>query len=269
MKTVLITGSSSGIGKASVQEFLEKGWNVAATMRDLNKSKELPSSKNLKTYTLDVTDPKTVKQAVNGAINDFGKIDVLVNNAGYGVDGVFEAMDDQVIRHQFDTNVLGLMRVTRAVIPHFRNNGGGKILQISSMGGRITLPLYSIYHGTKWAVEGFSESLHYELKPFNIRVKIIEPGVIKTEFYGRNRKTIMRDDLTMYKNYVDKVARKAAEGAKKGIPPGKVAKTVRKAATDNSRKLRYTTGFPAPLLVRLRKLLPGNWFYKLIRSQME
>ena len=177
-KTVMITGTSSGIGKATVLEFAKMGWNVIATQRNPEKEFDFSKLPNVKLYALDVTNLDSIKQAISQAQNDFGKIDVVVNNAGYGVDGAFEAMSDDIIEKQFNTNVFGLMRVTREVIKHMRPNGGGTIIQISSMGGKITFPLYSIYHATKFAVEGFTESLQYELRQFNIKMKLIEPGPI-------------------------------------------------------------------------------------------
>lgn len=264
-KTVLITGTSSGIGKLAAQYFAIQGWNVAATMRNPSKEKDLCNFPNVNLYSLDVTDNSSIQTAISSAILDFGQIDVLVNNAGFGVDGVFEAMTDEVIEQQFNTNVFGLMRVTRAIIPHMRSLGGGTIIQIASMGGRITFPLYSIYHGSKWAVEGFSEALHYELKPFNIRIKIIEPGAIKTEFYGSSRRFIMRDDLSMYKPLVDIVEKVLHSVGRNGEPPIKVAKVIFQAASDRSLCMRYCVGQPAPLLLMLRKLLPDSWYFYIIK----
>lgn len=141
-------------------------------------------------YPLDVTDPNNIEKAFENAIANFGSIDVVVNNAGYGVDGAFEAMSDAIIEKQFNTNVFGLMRVTRQAIQSMRKSNGGIIIQISSMGGKITSPLYSIYHAAKFAVEGFTESLQYELAQFNIQMKLVEPGPIVTEFYGRSRQFV-------------------------------------------------------------------------------
>jgi NAD(P)-dependent dehydrogenase (short-subunit alcohol dehydrogenase family) len=141
--TLLITGSSSGIGKMTALHFARQGWNVAATMRDPNKSAEdFAEFPNVRLYALDVTDNQSIQEAIAAAIQDFGSINVLVNNAGFGTDGVFEAMDDEVIARQFDTNVFGLMRVTRAIIPHFRSQKNGIIIQIASMGGRLAFPLF-------------------------------------------------------------------------------------------------------------------------------
>ena len=135
-KTVLITGTSSGIGKATVLEFAKMGWNVIATQRTPEKEKDFFEFPNVKMYSLDVTNLESIKQIISQAQKDYGKIDVVVNNAGYGVDGAFEAMSDEIIEKQFNTNVFGLMRATREAIKHMRPNGGGMIIQISSMGGK-------------------------------------------------------------------------------------------------------------------------------------
>jgi NAD(P)-dependent dehydrogenase (short-subunit alcohol dehydrogenase family) len=266
VKTVLITGTSSGIGLATAIHFAQQGWNVAATMRNPAKAKGLESFSNVKIYSLDVTDRQSVANAVETIMRDLGSIDVLVNNAGFGTDGVFEAMSDEVIAEQFNTNVFGLMRMTRAIIPYFRAQSSGRIIQIASMGGRITFPLYSIYHSSKWAVEGFSESLQYELAPFGIQVKIVEPGAIKTEFYTEGRKSIPGAELPMYSDFVAKVDRVSQGSGNNGESPATVAKTVFMAATDRRNKLRYPVGKPAPLLLRLRKMLPDGWYFALIKS---
>jgi NAD(P)-dependent dehydrogenase (short-subunit alcohol dehydrogenase family) len=265
-RTVLITGASSGIGKATAKYFSEQGWNVAATMRTPDRDDEVCRYRNTRVYALDVTLPERIDAAIAQAVRDFGRIDVLVNNAGYGVDGVFEAMSDDVIRRQFETNVFGLMRVTRRFIEYFRDNGiRGHIIQVSSMGGRLAFPLYSIYHGTKWAVEGFSESLHYELAPLGIRVKIVEPGPIRTDFYGRNREFIRPTDTPVYDAFVDQCDRVAMATAHRAVGPEGVARTIYRAANSSSARLRYPTGQPGPLMLGLRSLLPGRVFFALVR----
>jgi NAD(P)-dependent dehydrogenase (short-subunit alcohol dehydrogenase family) len=264
-QTVLITGTSSGIGRETALQFAAHGWQVAATMRNPEHDTTLANTPGVSVYKLDVTDPSSVTEAVTEVIDEFGKIDVLVNNAGFGTDGVFEAMSDEDIIRQFDTNVVGLMRVTRALIPHMRAQGKGVIVQVSSMGGRITFPLYSIYHSTKWAVEGFSESLQYELEKLGIRVKLIEPGAINTEFYGRNRRFIMRDDLSMYKDIVAKAEKVIQEIGETGASPEVVARRIFTAATDKSKRLRYPVGNPAPMILFLRKVLPDWMFFALVK----
>jgi NAD(P)-dependent dehydrogenase (short-subunit alcohol dehydrogenase family) len=259
-KTVLITGTSSGIGRATVFAFSKAGWNVAATLRNPQKETELQTLPGVHLFALDVTDSQSVERAFEATLKQFGRIDAVVNNAGYGVDGIFEAMDDATIEKQYQTNVFGLMRVTREAIKVMRPQGGGTILQISSMGGRLAFPLFSIYHGTKWAVEGFTESLQYELIPFNIRLKLIEPGAIKTEFYGSSRQMVVPDGIPEYREFVDKALKVNNDAGMKGDRPETVAQTIVKAASDQSSRLRYATGSPAPALLFLRRVLPfGIW----------
>ncbi len=265
-KTVLITGTSSGIGKAAVFEFAEKGWNVVATQRSPDVDRSFDHLENVLLVKLDVTDTNSISEAFDRSVKAFGKLDVVVNNAGYGVDGVFEAMSDEVIEQQFNTNVFGLMRVTRAAIRHMRAVGGGIIIQVSSMGGKVTFPLYSIYHSSKFAVEGFTESLHYELSPFNIRLKLVEPGLTATEFTGRSRKFVKPDNDAAYDLYLEKF-RVAAEKAMKGAEkPEVIARGIFKAATDGRDTLRYPVGAPAPMILWLRKLLSDRLFFSMVKT---
>lgn len=264
-KTALITGTSSGIGKSTVHEFAAKGWNVVATQRKPEQEKDFANLSNVRLCRLDVTQPESVEQAFQFAIQAFGAVDVVVNNAGYGVDGVFEAMSDEVLERQYDTNVLGLMRVTREAIRHMRPRRQGIIIQVSSMGGRITFPLYSVYHGTKFAVEGFSESLHYELSPFNIQVKLVEPGLVATEFTGRSREFVRPDYTQEYDAYLEKFRIAAETAMKDAGKPELIAQGIHKAATDGSNRLRYPIGAPAPMMIRMRNLLSDGLFFKMVR----
>lgn len=268
-KTILITGASTGIGKETAKYFARNGWNVAATMRNPTKEVELIDIPNIKVLKLDVMDEESIKQALNDTITSFGSIDVLYNNAGYALLGPFEAMSNEQIKRQFDTNVLGVMNVTRAILPHFREKRNGTIITTSSMGGIITFPLYSLYHATKWAVEGFMESLQFELKPFNIKVKTIEPGVIKTDFYDRSMDIATKEGLTVYNHYAEVANGNMMHIGKTAPGPEVVAKKVMQAATDNSFKLRYPVGNNAPLLLFIRWLLPLSWFSAIVRSQVE
>lgn len=265
-KTVLITGTSSGIGKSTVFEFAKNGWNVIATQRNPENENDFSSFPNVKLYALDVTNLENIIQTFQIAKTEFGKIDVVVNNAGYGVDGAFEAMTDEVIEKQFNTNVFGLMRVSREAIKLMRPQGGGTIIQISSMGGKITFPLYSIYHATKFAVEGFTESLHYEVAQFNIKLKLVEPGPIITDFYTRSRQFIKPDYTDAYDAFITKFNDAAQKVMKDAEGPEVVAKTIYKAATDQSDKMRYPVGKPGPMLLMLRKLLSDKWYFLLVRK---
>ena len=264
--TILITGTSSGIGKSTVIEFAKKGWNVIATQRNPEKESDFKTFNNVKLFPLDVTNLDSITKVFQKVKEEFGTIDVVVNNAGYGVDGAFEVMTDAVIEKQFDTNVFGLMRVTREAIKAMRPSGGGTIIQISSMGGKITFPLYSIYHATKFAVEGFTESLHYELSQFNIKMKLIEPGPIVTDFYGRSRQFIKPTDTIQYDGFIQKFNNAAEKVMKDAEGPEVVAKMIYKSATDNSNQMRYAVGKPGPMLLMLRKLLSDKLYFLMVKK---
>ncbi|WP_271253891.1 SDR family oxidoreductase [Pseudanabaena sp. Chao 1811] len=273
-KTVLITGASSGIGRATALYFQKRGWNVAATMRspeqviskEAGRANSLTNLDRLALLKLDVTDTDSIKAAVAEAIEKFGSIDVLVNNAGYGMLGAFETSTPEQIQRQFHTNVFGLMETTRAVLPHFRDRQSGVIVNVASVGGRVAFPLYSLYHSTKWAVEGFSESLQHELLAFNIHVKIIEPGPIKTDFYDRSAERTSNPDFPEYDALSDRVLTKLNQIGTTGASPDVVAKTIYGASTDKSWKLRYPADPLAKQLLLARKLLPDFLFTKLIRQ---
>lgn len=269
MKTILITGASTGIGRATALYFSARGWQVAATLRKPETADEtLRLAPNVRLFALDVLDDASIVQAVEQVITAFGGVDVLVNNAGYGAVGAFEAASPQQIRRQFDTNVMGLMAVTQALLPHFRERKGGTIINISSMGGRITFPLYSLYHGTKWAVEGFSESLQFELRPFGIRVKLVEPGAIKTDFYSRSQDLITKPGLSAYDSYVTRSLAKMQAAGARAVGPEVVAAKIWQAANDASYRLRYPVGSGAPFLLFLRWLLPYRWWVAIVKGQV-
>ncbi|MBF2029887.1 MAG: SDR family oxidoreductase [Oscillatoriales cyanobacterium C42_A2020_001] len=267
-KTVLITGASTGIGCETARLFQQKGWNVVATMRSPDKETELANLPRVSCLPLDVTDSHSIQQSVANALQQFGTIDVLVNNAGYALIGAFEACTPEEIQRQFATNVFGLMEMTRALLPHFRERRAGVIVNLASIGGHIAIPLYSPYHATKWAVEGFSESLQYELEPFNIRVKIIEPGPIKTDFYTRSLAFAKQPGLTAYDSFVEKVTRAHNRAGETGSPPSVTAQVIYKAATDGTTKLRYPAGGNASAILLMRRLLPDGLFRQVIRNAM-
>ena len=259
-KVVLITGASAGIGRAAALHFYERGWRVAATMRTPSQADWAPADEQrFATVALDVTSEESVHSAVQEVMQRWGGLDVLINNAGYGLVGPFEATSPEQVRRQFETNVLGLMSVTRAVLPHFRQKRDGVIINVSSVGGRVTFPLYSCYHGTKWAVEGFSESLQFELKPFNVRVKLVEPGAIKTEFYDRSQDRVEAPD---YQPDYDRAMARMQQAGAKTPGPDVVSRTLWQAATDNSWKLRYSAN--SADLLWLRRLIPEDLFRALI-----
>ena len=256
-KTVLITGASSGIGRATASTFAQRGWNVAATMRRPQDAGSI--GEGVACMALDVTDPVSIERAIEATLARFGRIDVLVNNAGFAVVGPFEAATPEQIQREFDTNVLGLMRVTQAVLPHFRAQRSGTIVNISSIGGRLTFLLYSIYHATKWAVEGFTESLRYELEPFDIRVRLVEPGAIKTDFYDRSMAVVSND---AYSDLFARGMRALNQAGAAGGSPMQVAATILRASTDRGWRLRYPVHAN---LLWLRALLPYGVYHALMR----
>jgi short-subunit dehydrogenase len=219
---------------------------------------------DVETFRLDVTDVDSIKQAIADVLEKFGRIDAVVNNAGYGLVGAFEAATPEQIERQYRTNVFGLMNVTREILPYFREQKRGIIANVASVGGRMTFPLYSLYNSTKWAVEGFSEALQYEVEQFGIRIKIIEPGPIKTDFYDRSEELTRKEGLTAYDYFIDKALpnmKKAGETA----PDGRiVAATIYEALTDGKKKLRY--GVNTKNILLARKLLPDWAFFRVIKG---
>lgn len=245
--TVLITGASQGLGYATAHFFAKKGWNVAATMRNPEKT-AIKTTDNLKYFRLDVTDNNSIHTAINNTITAFGNIDVLINNAGFAVFGPFEEATHKQILSQYNTNVFGCMNVIRSALPHFRKKRNGVIINVSTLGGRIATPLYSIYQSSKFALEGFTESLHFELKPFNVKVKLIEPGGIKTKFM-KNHNIVHTNSHSDYYAYTNKVHNNIlAFSQKYGIYPKQAAKGIYKAALDKSNKLRYSVGQDSKML---------------------
>lgn len=229
-KTVFITGASTGIGLATAKLFAKRGWNVVATMRNPESADASLKENGIFVLKLDVTSETSIHEALSSALEQFGKIDVLVNNAGYGIVGAFEATPTQNIRRQFETNVFGLMSMTKEILPHFRENRSGVIVNISSVGGRATFPLFSLYHSTKFAVEGFTESLQFELEPLGIRLKLVEPGPVHTDFGSRSADRIDTSNFTDYSDFQSKMLEKVANGAKGGQTPDQVAEVIYKAA---------------------------------------
>jgi NAD(P)-dependent dehydrogenase (short-subunit alcohol dehydrogenase family) len=265
-KTVLITGASSGFGKAAVKLFHTHDWNVIATMRSPEKETELTALNNVLISKLDVTDKLSIQKAVNQGIEKFGKIDVLVNNAGYGALGALEASSDEQVKQQFDVNLFGLIEVTKAALPGMRQQKSGTIINVSSVGGRITFPFSSLYHATKFAVEGLTESLQYELNPLGIRFKIVEPGGYKTEFAGRSMALFGVDGLDDYQPAYDKfIAILDNWDMSENI--SEVAEAIYQAATDGLEKLRYPVGHDAVQLIAAREQMDDVDFKKMMTAQ--
>ena len=267
--TILITGASAGIGKATAKLFHDKGWNVIATMRKPEAEGDLSALDNLLVTRLDVTDEASIKSAVGTGLERFGKIDALLNNAGYGAYGPLEAFPLESVRRQFDTNVIGLLATTQAVLPHMRAAKAGVIVNVSSIGGKMTFPLGTLYHGSKFAVEGLSEALHYELEPIGIKIKIVEPGVIKTDFVGRSLDFANDDSMEEYQPIVQTMmAAMAQMGGDNGSAPEVVAEVIWNAVTDGTTTLRYTAGDDAVEFMANRKALDDETFIGGVKAQM-
>ncbi len=263
-KVILITGASTGIGNEAAKLFQTKNWKVAATMRAPENAKDLHNIVDVECIRLDVTDTGSIRSAIAETLEKFGRIDAVVNNAGYSLAGPFEAATPEQVELQFKANVFGLMNVCREILPYFREQKRGVIVNIASLGGRVAFPFYSLYNSSKWAVEGFSESLQYELEQFNIRVKIIEPGPIKTDFYGRSQVLTSKEGLGAYDYFFD-IAQSNMRKSGEGAPDGRVvAEAIYEAATDGTKTLRY--GVNTKGLLAARRMLPARAFHALVRQ---
>jgi NAD(P)-dependent dehydrogenase (short-subunit alcohol dehydrogenase family) len=266
MKTILITGASSGLGKEAAKLFQFQGWNVIATMRTPEKENELINMENVFTVKMDVSDPISVHDAVIAGISRFGHIDVLLNNAGYGVMGAFESATSEQMRQQYEVNVFGLMAVTQAVLPYMREKASGTIINISSFGGQVALPFGSLYNSSKFAVEGFSESLSHELRPLGILVKLIEPGSVATNF--RNGLDMINNTAPAYgpllSSFFARFIKTTEQLAK--ATPEEVAVIIYEAATDGSGRLRYVIGADAQFYIDAKANHSDVDFINLMRS---
>lgn len=252
-QTVLITGTSSGFGEAAARHFAAQGWNVIATMRDVSKAGDLASLPNVTVTRLDVEDPASIESAIQEGIARFGRIDVVVNNAGYGLFGIFEGVSRAAIQQQYNVNVFGAMDVVRAILPHFRAHRAGTIVNVSSGAGAIGFPMASLYSSSKFALEGWSEGLSYELASLGIKVKIIEPGgAMKTGFMARvGGEATGQQPIEDYMPFLSHIGQMYA-GMGQGSDPDAVEKVVAAiftAATDGTNQLRYApTNDIQPLL---------------------
>lgn len=270
-KTILITGSSTGIGRAAAVKFQKEGWNVIATMRTPEKEEELHKLDNVMVVRLDVQDLASIDEAIHKGIEHFGAIDAVLNNAGYGLMGTFESASRESIQRQYDVNVFGLFDVTRAILPYFRKKKEGMYINVSSIGGRMTFPITSLYHSTKFAVEGFSESLQYELEPLNIKVKIIEPGAIATDFGSRSLDFQHDEALSEYNPFVGRVMATFGQMMDPAnmSTPDLVADVIFGAATDDSDQMRYHAGPDAKQFLEARYQLKDVEFTKMIKQNLK
>jgi NAD(P)-dependent dehydrogenase (short-subunit alcohol dehydrogenase family) len=260
-KTILITGASTGIGLATARYFAQRGWQVIATMRTPEKAPaDLRTQENVRVLPLDVLDVASIEAAVAAGLQAFGGLDVLFNNAGYAIAGAFEAISPTQVQQLFSTNVHGVLNVTRAVLPHFRERKQGLILTTTSVGGHIAFPLYSVYNATKFAVEGFMEGLQYEVKQFNIQVRTIVPGTVRTDFAA----AIQYVPAPAYDPYAQRVHEQTLASYATAAMPESIARVVFAAATSGSAQSRFLAGSQPKLVYFLRWLLPHSAFAGLI-----
>ncbi len=261
MKTIFITGASTGLGKAAAKLFASRGWKVIATMRKPENETELDSIANVTLLPLDVTNPEQIKETTQKAIAS-GNIDVVFNNAGYGLIGPLEAIADEQIVRQLNTNLLGVIRVTQAFIPYFREKKSGLFINTTSMGGLLTFPFSSIYHATKWALEGWAESMTFELTKLGIGIKTVSPGGIKTDFLNRS---LEMPSHPAYDPWVSKMMGAINEDSFSTAE--QIAEVVYEAATDGQDKLRYVAGEDAKTLYAQR-LQVGDELFRKHMAQM-
>jgi len=257
MKTIFITGASSGIGKASAQFFHARGWYVIATMRHPEKEKELSQLEHVTLLPLDVTDIVQIKSTVSEAIA-LRKVDVILNNAGYGLFGAMEAYTEEQIQRQINTNFLGTVRVTQAFIPYFREQQGGLFINITSVGGNTGFPFGSMYNATKWALEGWSECLSIELAGFNIGVKTVAPDATKTDLFSRSF------DLAKHPLY-DAAVEKVLGTVEQTTLPEEIAAVIYEAATDEEDRLRYPAGRKAKGILERRREIGAEEFRREVK----
>ena len=270
-RTVLVTGCSSGIGLATCHVLSRNNFMTYGTVRNLSKAKKIQDLMNrenlsLKILRLDVNDNQSIKLAIKKILNDTGRIDVLINNAGYGMFGPIEEITTQEIKKQFETNFFGAIRLIKAIVPIMRKQGNGTIVNISSMVGRFAVPLNSAYVSSKFAVEGLSESISFELEEFGIRVIVIEPGVVKSDFFhklkvkGMNLESPYHELMERRVNFLDKAMKNSLTSSYD------VAGTILDALNSKDPKFRYVIGNDATNSLRMRNSLSDREFMEWIRA---
>ncbi len=270
-KVAIVTGSSSGIGFETALALAREGYYTYATMRDTKKGnqiKEVAKKENLKLEVLeiDVDKDETVQAAINKIVKDKSRIDVLVNNAGYGLFGCLEDLSMDDLKAQFETNFFGIVRTSQAVIPIMRKQKSGTIVNISSVAGRIGFPVSPAYISSKFALEGLSESMRYELSPFGINTIIIEPGVIKTNFMSSTKRSMKPDSV--YKDITNKVIMGISMMAEMGTSPQEVAKTIIKAIKSENPLSRYIVGNDAVMFLEAKKAKTDLEFENYIKKEL-
>ena len=268
-KTILITGASSGMGKSTANILHQQGYRVYGAARRTEKMKDL-EEKGMGVVSLDLTNDASIVKAVDTVLEKEGRIDVLINNAGYGSYGSVEEMTMEEAKRQFEVNLFGLARITQLIIPKMREQKSGRIVNISSMGGKIYTPFGAWYHATKFALEGWSDCLRLELKQFGIEVVVVEPGGIQTEWGDIAMDNMMKvSGNGPYADFGKKLIEGNEKMKSKLTPVDVLGKEIAKAATVNKPKTRYLKGFMAKPMVRLRKWVSDRTFDKLILSQLK
>ena len=268
-KVALITGASAGIGKATAKLLLQDGYTVYGGARRMDKMKDIESL-GVKILEMDVSNDASMVSGVNAIIKAEGRIDVLVNNAGFGSYGAVEdvAMDDA--RYQIEVNLLGLARLTQLVLPHMRGQKFGKIVNVTSIGGKMATPLGGWYHASKFAVEGLSDSLRLEVKQFGIDVILIEPGGVKTEWGGIAGESMQKvSGNTAYKKIVQSAMKMFARAEKNAAEPSLIAELIKKTITVKNPKARYSAGYLSGVILFMKKWLSDSMFDKIILSQLK
>jgi NAD(P)-dependent dehydrogenase (short-subunit alcohol dehydrogenase family) len=268
-KAVLITGCSSGIGQATAVKLAEDGWKVYATARNAEKLEDL-KQRGCQTLSLDVTDEASMSAAVAAVSEAEGAVGVLVNNAGYSQSGAVEAVPIDEVRREFETNVFGLLQMCQLVLPGMRAQGWGRIVNLGSMGGRLTFPGGGIYHASKYALEAISDAMRFEVRGFGVDVVLIEPGLIVTNFGGVAASSIQTDGpYAEFNQKVAKVTEDAYKGpmAKLGAGPEAVAKTIAGALSSEHPKARYPVTPSAHLMINQRRFMPDRVWDLIMRTQ--
>jgi NAD(P)-dependent dehydrogenase (short-subunit alcohol dehydrogenase family) len=268
---VLITGSSTGIGRATAERLAKAGHTVYATARREEAIEELREL-GCRTLALDVTDEASMQAAVERVSAEQGAVGVLINNAGYSQSGAIETVSPQDVRRQFETNVFGLLRMSQLVMPGMRDQGWGRIVNISSMGANFTFPGGGIYHATKYAVEAISDAMRFEVSGFGVKVIIVQPGLIKTAFGATAAGEVDQQDgpYSQFNALVAKATEEVYEKgplAKLGGPPEAVAATIEKAITASSPKIRYRVTPSAHVLIGQRRLMTDGLWDRFVATQ--
>jgi NAD(P)-dependent dehydrogenase (short-subunit alcohol dehydrogenase family) len=270
-KIAIVTGSSSGIGFETSLALAREGYHTYATMRDVKKGDKIldiakKENLNVKVVELDVNNESTIKKAIEKIVSEEKRIDVLVNNAGYFLVGCLEDLSIGDLKDQFETNFFGAVRTIQAVLPTMRNQKSGTIVNVSSVAGRIGFPVTPGYISSKFALEGLSESMRYELIPFGIKTIIIEPGVIKTNLFATLKKTTKPDSV--YKDMTDKVMNGLLMMSEMGTPPQEVAKTIVKAVSSDNPLPRYPVGNDAIMFLEAKKDKTDIEFENYIKKEL-